>query len=50
MNGSYLSTFSPDIQSDPKYADLVKEFEDKYGQFGAFGLTTYPRPRSFSTR
>ena len=42
VNGSYLSTFSPDIQSDPKYADLVKEFEDKYGQFGAFGLTTYP--------
>lgn len=42
VNGSYLSTFSPDIQNDPKYADLVKEFEDRYGQFGAFGLTTYP--------
>jgi branched-chain amino acid transport system substrate-binding protein len=42
VNGSYLSTFSPDIQNDPKYDDLVKEFEDKYGQFGAFGLTTYP--------
>jgi branched-chain amino acid transport system substrate-binding protein len=42
VNGSYLSTFSPDIQNDPKYADLVKEFEDEYGQFGAFGLTTYP--------
>ena len=42
VNGSYLSTFSPDIQNDPKYADLVKQFEDRYGQFGAFGLTTYP--------
>jgi branched-chain amino acid transport system substrate-binding protein len=42
VNGSYISTFSPDIQNDPKYADLVKEFEDQYGQFGAFGLTTYP--------
>jgi len=42
VNGSYLSTFSPDIQNDSKYDDLVKEFEDRYGQFGAFGLTTYP--------
>jgi branched-chain amino acid transport system substrate-binding protein len=42
VEGSYLSTFSPDIQNDPQYADLVKEFEDRYGQFGAFGLTTYP--------
>ena len=42
VNGSYLSTFSPDLVNDPKYADLVKQFEDKYGQFGAFGLPTYP--------
>jgi ABC-type branched-subunit amino acid transport system substrate-binding protein len=42
VDGSYLSTFSPDIQNDSKYDDLVKEFEDRYGQFGAFGLTTYP--------
>ena len=25
-----------------RVTDLVKEFEDRYGQFGAFGLTTYP--------
>ncbi len=42
VNGSYISTFSPDLVNDPKYADLVKEFEDKYGAFGAFGLPTYP--------
>ena len=42
VEGSYLSSFSPDVQNNPKYADLVKEFEDQYGQFGAFGLTTYP--------
>ena len=42
VDGSYLSSFSPDVQNNPDYADLVKEFEDRYGQFGAFGLTTYP--------
>jgi branched-chain amino acid transport system substrate-binding protein len=42
VEGSYLSSFSPDVQNNPDFADLVKEFEDKYGQFGAFGLTTYP--------
>ena len=42
VEGSYLSSFSPDVQNNPDYADLVQEFEDKYGQFGAFGLTTYP--------
>lgn len=42
VDGSYLSTFSPDLVNDPKYADLVKEFEDQFGQFGAFGLPTYP--------
>src|SRR4249919_414168 len=42
VEGSYLSSFSPDVQNNPDYADLVKEFEDRYGQFGAFGLTTYP--------
>ena len=42
VNGSYLSSISPDVQNNPDYADLVKEFEDRYGQFGAFGLTTYP--------
>lgn len=42
VEGSYLSSFSPDVQNNPDYADLVKEFEDQYGQFGAFGLTTYP--------
>jgi branched-chain amino acid transport system substrate-binding protein len=42
VNGSYLSTFSPDLVNDPDYADLVKEFEDRFGQFGAFGLPTYP--------
>ena len=42
INGSYLSTFSPDIQNDPKYAGLVKEFKSRYGAFGAFGLPAYP--------
>jgi branched-chain amino acid transport system substrate-binding protein len=42
VEGSYLSSFSPDVQNNPDYADLVQQFEDKYGQFGAFGLTTYP--------
>jgi branched-chain amino acid transport system substrate-binding protein len=42
VGGSYISTFSPDLVNDPDYADLVKEFEDEYGQFGAFGLPTYP--------
>ena len=42
VEGSYLSTFSPDIVNDPDDADLVKQFEDRYGQFGAFGLPTYP--------
>jgi branched-chain amino acid transport system substrate-binding protein len=42
VEGSHLSSFSPDVQNNPDYADLVQEFEDQYGQFGAFGLTTYP--------
>ncbi len=42
VEGSYLSTFSPDLVNDSDYADLVKEFEDRFGQFGAFGLPTYP--------
>jgi branched-chain amino acid transport system substrate-binding protein len=42
VEGSHLSSFSPDVQNNPDYADLVQEFEDRYGQFGAFGLTTYP--------
>lgn len=42
IEGSYLSTFSPDLESDPKYADLVKAFKDRFGQFGAFGLPTQP--------
>jgi branched-chain amino acid transport system substrate-binding protein len=42
VEGSYLSTFSPDLQNDDKYADLVQEFKDRYGAFGAFGLPTYP--------
>jgi branched-chain amino acid transport system substrate-binding protein len=42
VEGSQLSSFSPDVQNNPDYADLVQEFEDRYGQFGAFGLTTYP--------
>jgi ABC-type branched-subunit amino acid transport system substrate-binding protein len=42
VEGSYLSTFSPDLVNDKKYADLVKQFEDRFGQFGAFGLPTYP--------
>lgn len=42
VDGSYISTFSPDLVNDPEYADLVKEFEDRYGAFGAFGLPTYP--------
>jgi branched-chain amino acid transport system substrate-binding protein len=41
INGSYLSSFSPDLTAQPKYAGLVKEFERRYGQFGAFGVPTY---------
>jgi branched-chain amino acid transport system substrate-binding protein len=41
INGSYLSSFSPDLTAQPKYAGLVKEFESRYGQFGAFGVPTY---------
>jgi branched-chain amino acid transport system substrate-binding protein len=42
VNGSYLSTFSPDLVNDPTYSGLVKQFEKRFGQFGAFGLPTYP--------
>jgi branched-chain amino acid transport system substrate-binding protein len=42
IDGSYISTFSPDIQNDPKYADLVAAFKKRFGQFGAFGLPAYP--------
>jgi branched-chain amino acid transport system substrate-binding protein len=42
VEGSYLSTFSPDLVNDKNYADLVKQFKDRFGQFGAFGLPTYP--------
>ena len=29
VEGSYLSSFSPDVQNNPDYADLVQEFEDQ---------------------
>jgi len=39
--GSYVSSFSPDINSVPSAANVVKAFKAQYGQFGTFGPPTY---------
>jgi branched-chain amino acid transport system substrate-binding protein len=49
IDGSFISTFSPDIANDPQHADLVKEFKKRYGQFGAFGLPAYPATNAVLT-
>jgi branched-chain amino acid transport system substrate-binding protein len=39
--GSYVSSFSPDINDVPSAANVVKAFKAQYGQFGTFGPPTY---------
>jgi branched-chain amino acid transport system substrate-binding protein len=40
-DGSYVSSFAPDIKAIPASADLVSAFTAKYGEFGTFGPPTY---------
>jgi len=39
--GSYLSSFAPDIHDLESSADIVKRYTDEYGEFGTFGPPTY---------
>jgi branched-chain amino acid transport system substrate-binding protein len=39
--GSYISSFAPDIHKLESSADIVKRYTDEYGDFGTFGPPTY---------
>ena len=39
--GSYVSAFAPDIHNIASSADLAKQYEDEYGEFGTFGPPVY---------
>ncbi len=41
IEGAYVSAFAPDIKGIAADADLVKAFEDQYGDFGTFGPPTF---------
>jgi branched-chain amino acid transport system substrate-binding protein len=41
IEGSYVSSFAPDIKSIPADAELVTEYEAKYGDFGTYGPPAY---------
>jgi branched-chain amino acid transport system substrate-binding protein len=40
-DGSYVSSFAPDIKAIPADANLVSTFSAKYGEFGTFGPPTF---------
>ncbi len=39
--GSYVSSFAPDITGVDEAADVVTQFQDMHGDFGTFGPPTY---------
>jgi branched-chain amino acid transport system substrate-binding protein len=41
IEGSYVSSFAPDIKAIPEDAEIVSAFQAKYGDFGTFGPPTY---------
>jgi branched-chain amino acid transport system substrate-binding protein len=45
IDGSYVSSFAPDIKGIPEDAELVQTYTDKYGDFGTFGPPTYEAAR-----
>jgi ABC-type branched-subunit amino acid transport system substrate-binding protein len=49
LAGSYVSSFSPDINDVPSAADVVKAFKAQYGEFGTFGPPTYAAATTMAT-
>ena len=45
IEGSYVSSFAPDIKGIPEDAELVQTYTDQYGEFGTFGPPTYEAAR-----
>jgi branched-chain amino acid transport system substrate-binding protein len=41
VEGSYISSFAPDIKGIPDDAELVDAYTSEYGDFGTFGPPTY---------
>ncbi len=41
IDGSYVSSFAPDIKGIPEDAELVEAFTSEYGDFGTFGPPTF---------
>jgi branched-chain amino acid transport system substrate-binding protein len=41
IEGSYVSTFAPDINSIPESRPLADAYTEEYGEFGTFGPPTY---------
>jgi branched-chain amino acid transport system substrate-binding protein len=41
IDGSYVSSFAPDIRAIPDDKAIVDAFKAKYGDFGTFGAPTY---------
>jgi len=39
--GSFVSNFAPDINGVPEAADVIKAYQEQYGDFGSFGPPTY---------
>jgi branched-chain amino acid transport system substrate-binding protein len=49
IDGSYVSSFAPDIKQVPEAAEVVEAFRDKYGEFGTFGPPAYAAAQVLAT-
>lgn len=49
IDGSYVSSFAPDIKQVPDAAEVVEAFQDEYGEFGTFGPPAYAAAEVLAT-
>lgn len=49
IDGSYVSSFAPDITQVPDAAEVVEAFESEYGEFGTFGPPAYAAAEVLAT-
>lgn len=49
IDGSYVSSFAPDITQVPDAAEVVEAFQEEYGEFGTFGPPAYAAAQVLAT-
>lgn len=49
IEGSYVSSFAPDITQVPDAAEVVEAFRNEYGEFGTFGPPAYAAAEVLAT-